>query len=131
VSRAGKRIVLYPLFVIGVALNFWQPLTRPSGVSRRASHVDAFKSESWFECTVDLHRNVNVCRAWDEQGHLVAFGDYRLDGENRAARPDELRPWNVLCGPNGNPRFAWIHLPGSKGGVGIDACSGQCGRRAA
>ena len=126
-SRAGNRIILtlvsvlllgslYPFYVVGVALNFWQPLTRPYGVSRRARHVDAFKSEAWFECTVDFPRNVDVCRAWDEEGHLVAFGDYRLDGEKRAATPDELKPWNVLRGPNGNPRLAWIRLSGSKGG---------------
>jgi hypothetical protein len=101
VSRAGKRILLvavavvlpglsYPTYVAGIAFNFWQPLTRLSGVSRGAHYVDAFKSAAGFDCAVDSRRNVNVCRARDEEGRLVAFGDYRMDGENRAATQGEL-----------------------------------------
>jgi len=104
----------YPLYVVGVAMNFWNPLTRPRGVPRRANHVDAFKSQAWFDCGVDSHRNVNVCRAWDERGDLIAFGNYRIDGQNRAASNRELRPWSVLSGPN--PRLAWIRLSGLGGG---------------
>ena len=120
VSRAGKRILLavtvaallgssYPVYVVGVALNLWNPLTRPLAVPRRATHVNAFKSAAWFDCGVDSHRNVDVCRAWDEQGHLIAFGNYRIDGQDRAANNEELRPWSVRPGPNHNPRLAWIH----------------------
>ena len=129
-SRAGKHVLrssvavlllglAYPIYTIGVAFNIWQPLTRPRGVSQLAHHVDAFKSAGWFECAVDLERNVNVCRAWDEDGRMIAFGDYRVDGENRAATEHELRPWNVHRGPNGNPNLAWIHLFGSKGGSSL------------
>lgn len=82
----------YPIYVIGVAFNFWQPLTRPPGVPRRAHYVDAFKSAAWFDCAVDSLGDVDICQAWDEQGWLIALGNYRLDGENRAATRDELRP---------------------------------------
>jgi hypothetical protein len=116
--RVAISIVLlglsYPTYVVGVAFNVWQPLTRPRGVPQRAHYVDAFKSAAWFDCAVDSRRNVNVGEAWDEEGRLIAFGDYRLDGENRAARDVELRPWKIHGGPNGNPKLAWIYLFGSK-----------------
>src|SRR5260370_6286920 len=37
-------------------------------------------------------RNVDVCKAWDVDGRLVASGDFRLEGENRAATKRELHP---------------------------------------
>ena len=117
--RVDIAIVLlglsYPTYVVGVALNVWQPLTRPRGVPKRAHYVDAFKSAAWFDCAMDSRRNVNVCEAWDDEGRLIASGDYRLDGENRAAREIELRPFTIHRGPNGNPKLAWIYLFGSKG----------------
>ncbi|MBC8164781.1 MAG: hypothetical protein H7Y20_02780 [Bryobacteraceae bacterium] len=127
-SRAGKHIVLtvvavlllglsYPIYVTGVAFNVWQPLIRPLGVSRRARHVSTFKGgRTWFDCAVDSRRNVNVCQVWDEQGRLIAFGKYRVDGENRAATRNELRPHYVHPGPNEDPKLAWIILAGSRDG---------------
>ena len=116
--RVAVAIVLlgssYPAYVVGVAFNVWQPLTRPRDVPKRAHYVDAFKSAAWFDCAVDSRRNVNVCEAWDEKGRLIASGDYRLDGENRAARGVELRPWKIHRGPDANPKLAWIDLFGSK-----------------
>ena len=105
---------LRPAYLIGVSLGFWQPLTRPSGVSTSAHYVDAFKSAAWFDCSVDGARNVNVCRAWDAGGNLIAYGNYRLDGENRAATAFELRPLAVYPYP-GHPNLAWIYLLGDHG----------------
>ena len=95
---------------------FWQPLTRPSGVSRRAHYVDTFKDAAWFDCSVERSQNVNICRAWDTDGNLVAFGKYRLDGENRAASAPELRPSTVQRYP-GHPNLAWIYLFGDDGTI--------------
>lgn len=107
---------LRPAYLIGVSLSFWQPLTRPIGVSARARYVDTFKSASWFDCSIERTKDVNVCRAWDSDGNLIAFGNYRLDGENRAATARELRPSTVLPYP-GHPNLAWIYLFGNDGSV--------------
>jgi hypothetical protein len=55
---------LRPAYLVGVSFGFWQPLTRPAGVSGRARYVDAFKSAAWFDCSVERTKDVNVCRAW-------------------------------------------------------------------
>jgi hypothetical protein len=68
----------------------------------------------FFDCSVDVARNVNVCRAWDTDGNLIAYGNYRLDGENRAATAFELRPSAVHTYP-GHPNLAWIYLFGDHG----------------
>ena len=99
----------YPIYVVGVAFNIWQPVTRPSGVSGRAHYIDAFKSAAWFDCSVDRIKDVDVCRVWDPEGKLVAFGNHRLDGENRAAKAAELRFWHVED-YTGHPNLAWIYL---------------------
>jgi hypothetical protein len=87
---------LWPAYLIGVLLGLWQPLTRPASVPWRAWYVSAFKTEAWFDCSVDRRRDVDTCKAWDDEGHLIAFGNYRLDGENRAATEFELRPSMVI-----------------------------------
>ena len=102
---------LRPVYLIGVSLGFWQPLTRPTSVPKRARYVDTFKSAAWFDCSIDRTKDVNICRAWDTNGNLVAFGNYRLDGENRAATALELRPSQVHLYP-GHPNLAWIYLFG-------------------
>jgi len=104
-----------PAYLAGVSLNLWQPFTRPAGVSKRAKYVDAFKRAAWFDCSVDAGRNVNACRAWDPDGNLIAFGNYRLEGQNRAATARELTPWEVHPYP-GHPDLAWIYLAGRNGG---------------
>lgn len=100
---------LRPFYLIGVDLGLWQPFSRPIGVSSRARYIPTMKTEAWFDCSVDHIRNVDTCRAWDETGNLIAFGAYRLDGENRAATANELRPSMVHTYP-GHPNLAWIYL---------------------
>jgi hypothetical protein len=70
----------------------------------------------------DLQRRKNqipsfsiTCRAWDPSGRLIAFGNYRLDGEGRAASTRELRPSGVYSYPD-RPDLAWIYLYTGKGG---------------
>ena len=50
---------------------------------------------------------------------LIASGDYRVDGQNRAATQNELRPRSIQPGPNGNPKLAWINLWGARNGEGL------------
>lgn len=102
---------LRPAYLIGLSLGFWQPLTRPTSVPSRARYVDTFKGAAWFDCSTDRIKNVNICQAWDTDGNLIAFGNYRLDGENRAATALELRPSQVHLYP-GHPNLAWIDLFG-------------------
>jgi hypothetical protein len=107
---------LRPVYTIGVSLGLWQPLTRPSDVSAQARYVDTFKDAAWFDCSIERSKDVNICRAWDAYGSLIAFGNYRLDGENRAATVPELRPSQVHRYP-GHPNLAWIYLFGDHGSV--------------
>lgn len=95
-----------------VTFGCWQPLTRPSGVSPSAHLVCLLKNKTWFDCSVDAKRNVDVCRAWSSTGRLIADGDFRLEDEDRAAVGRELRPSTV----NGSNAQAWrIYLFGPKG----------------
>jgi hypothetical protein len=80
-------------------------------IKRIARYVDTFKSAAWFDCSIDRTKDVNVCRAWDTNGNLIAFGNYRLDGEGRAATAPELRPSQVHL-YLGHPNLAWIYLFG-------------------
>jgi hypothetical protein len=107
---------LRPVYLIGISLNLWQPLTRPSGVSKRARYVDTFKDAAWFDCTIERTKDVNACRAWDVHGRVIALGNYRLDGENRAATAQELRPSTLNRYP-GHPHLAWIYLFGEHGNI--------------
>jgi hypothetical protein len=99
-----------PVFLAGVELGFWQPITRPSGVSSRALYVSGFKSSGWFDCSVDRAKNVDACHAWDEYGRLTAYGDFRLDAERRAATAVELRPSKVQLYP-GHPELGGFICP--------------------
>jgi len=71
-------------------------------------------SSAWFDCSVDHTKDLDVCRVWDDEGHLIAYGNYRLDGETRAATTKELRPSMVHLYP-GHPDLAWIYLSGDNG----------------
>jgi len=102
---------LRPVYLIGVSLGFWQPLTRPTSIPTRARYVDTLKSDAWFDCSIERTKDVNICRAWDSDGNLIASGNYRLDGENRAATAPELRPSQVHL-YSGHPNLAWIYLFG-------------------
>src|SRR5258708_584013 len=88
---------ILPLYKTGVSLGFWQPITRPSTVSRAAQHVTTLKQATWFDCHVDETRNVDVCRAWDNKGRLIADGDFRLEDEDRAATASELHPSYIIA----------------------------------
>jgi hypothetical protein len=100
---------LRPIYLAGVSFGLWQPLNRPAGVSPSAGYVDVFKTAAWFDCAVDPEGNVDICKAWDTDGRLIAFGRYRLDGENRAATQRELRPSMAQAYP-GHPNLTWIYL---------------------
>jgi hypothetical protein len=73
------------------------------------------KGATWFDCSVDQIHNVNPCKAWDSSGRLIAFGNYRLDNEGRAATARELRLSIVHNYPD-HPDLAWIYLSTDKGG---------------
>jgi len=103
--------ISWPAYNLGVALDFWQPFSRPRGVSARARYFSTMKTAEWFDCSVDAVHDVDVCSAWDDSGRLIARGRYRLDGENRAAKGAELRPERVQLYP-GRPDLAWIDLYG-------------------
>jgi hypothetical protein len=116
VSVVVLTALVRPAYVIGVSFNLWQPLTRPRAVSKRARYVDTFKDAAWFDCSIDPSKDVNSCRAWDTYGRLIAFGNYRLEGENRAATTVELHPSKVHLYP-GHPNLAWIYLFGEHGNI--------------
>src|SRR5208283_4777148 len=97
----------WPLYQFGVGVGLWQPFTCPSGVSPRARYVAGLKDREWYECWFDRSKEVDICRVWDDAGHLLAYGSYRFDGENRAATTAELRPSGVLPYP-GHPELSWI-----------------------
>jgi len=103
----------WPLYNLGVAFRLWQPL-RPAGVSPSARYVSLIEDGTWFDCTVDSQRNVNVCRAWNTSGKLVADGQFRLEGDGRAAIGSELRPSRVL-GTDGKAYM--IYLFGEHGAL--------------
>jgi len=86
---------IWPAYILGIAFGLWQPVTRPAGVARRAHYVSSIEDGTWFDCSVDSVRNVNRCRAWDFTGKLIADGDFRLEGEDRAATAAELKPSSV------------------------------------
>jgi hypothetical protein len=96
------------VYARGIQAGWWPPFNRPAGVPSGAIYVETPKRETWFECSVDLAKNVDNCRAWDRFGNLIAAGRYRLDGENRAATKDELRP--SLVGGYWGSKQAWIYL---------------------
>ena len=105
-----------PAYLMGVAVGLWPPTTRPAAVSSRARYASVFEDQAWFDCSVDHSRDVDVCRAWDADGKLIAFGIYRLDGDNRAASESELRPSHV--NRSQRPDLAWIYLSNRSGWYG-------------
>jgi hypothetical protein len=52
--------------------------------------------------------------AWDDSGHIIAHGRYRIQDENRAATVSELWPSTVSTYP-GHPELAWIELSNGHG----------------
>jgi hypothetical protein len=101
-----------PIYVWGIVYGLWQPLKRPASVSKTAHYVSWIEDGNWFDCSVDRRRNVDVCKAWDADGRLLADGDFRLEGEDRAATESELRPSNVTSSEG---RTYAIYLFGEQG----------------
>lgn len=102
----------WPTYILGVAFGLWQPLTRPSSVSASAHYVSSVEDGTWFDCSVNVERNVNSCKAWDFGGHLIADGEFRLEGKDRAATASELRPSSVI---SSGGRAYMIYLFGKAG----------------
>lgn len=68
------------------------PQARPRGVPKEAIWAGGLDGGSYISCTVDLVRNVNFCRVWnDYSGDIVEHGEYRLRRAGRAASKSELR----------------------------------------
>jgi len=84
-------VAAWSVYNFGVLFGFWQPLTRPRNVSASARYVSIIETGAWFDCSVDSERNVDVCKAWDPDGRLIADGGFRLQGEDRAATTLELK----------------------------------------
>ena len=101
-----------PVYIFGVVFGLWQPWTRPFGVSSSARYVSWIEDGTWFDCAVDSKRNMNVCRAWDSSGRLLADGDFRLECQGRAATKAELRPSSISS--SGGHCYA-IYLYGKEG----------------
>ncbi len=104
--------IVRPIYVFGVVFGLWQPWARPPGVSEAAHYVSRIEDGTWFDCTLDSKRNVDVCRAWDSDGRLLADGDFRLECQGRAASNAELRPSSVSS--SGGHAYA-VYLFGDKG----------------
>jgi hypothetical protein len=85
-----------PTYNFGVVFGIWQPFTRPPGVSAAARYVSDVEGGTWFDCSVDTKRNVDVCSAWDPDGRALGGGDFRLECEGRAATKSELKPSSVI-----------------------------------
>ena len=92
VSLIGILVAVRPVYNVGVQLSYWQPISRPSDVSKSAHYVSLVEDGTWFDCSLDEHLDVNWCTAWDRKGREIARGAFQLEGEHRAARVSELHP---------------------------------------
>ena len=97
---------------LGIAFGVWQPLRRPHGVSPAAHYVSWIEGGAWFECSADMRRNLDFCKAWDEDGRALGSGAFRLECEDRAVSRDQLRPSGAISG-GGN--LYMIYLFGDRG----------------
>jgi hypothetical protein len=108
----ATTVAVYVVFYFGVASGWWQPLSRPAGVTRHARFVFAGEGAAWFDCSVDAEKNVDLCKAWDPNGILRATGEFRLRGLGRAATASELRPTGLGgIEPDGRTRTIWLPGP--------------------
>lgn len=108
----GLITTLWFVHSLCVALGIWQPIVRPKGVSSSAVYVSLLEDATWFDCTIDVRRDVNICKAWSWTGQVIADGEFRLETESRAATKKELRP-SLVQGTNGVA--SRIYLFGEKG----------------
>lgn len=81
-----------PLYWFAVASGWIQPFTRPPGVPRAAIFVSLVEDGMWFQYAVDTQRNVDIIKAWDSNGQVLADGECQLEELNRAADRNELHP---------------------------------------
>src|SRR5579884_1262648 len=112
--RLNRRNVLFLFFImtVGVVNGFTEAPPRPPSVPRSAHYVDRIEDGTWFDCSVDTRRNVDLCKAWDDRGVLIADGAFRLEDEDRAATTAELHPSLVLS--SGGKAYM-IYLFGKQG----------------
>lgn len=87
-----------PIYIAGVVFEFWQPWSRPAGVSLRAHYVSQIETAEWFDCSFDEKRDVDVCTVWTDDGRKLGTGDFRLEDEDHGAPPAELHPSHVVYG---------------------------------
>jgi len=81
-------------------------------VSAAARYVSMVEGGTWFDCSDDSKRNVDVCSAWDPWGRPLGGGDFRLECEGRAATKSELSPTTAL---SSDGRIYMIYLNGKDG----------------
>lgn len=105
-------------FLSPVLTRVWLGWPRPPGVSKSAQYAVRVEVGWWFDCSLDTTQDVNVCAAWDEDGHLLASGRYRIEGQNRAATKAELVPSDVNVYA-GRPDLSWIYLYGRGGNFSL------------
>lgn len=71
--------------------NEGHPPERPQGVPSEAVWAGGLDGGSFVLCQIDLTRKVNTCTVYNDfSGQVVEHGDFRLKGEDRAARLEEL-----------------------------------------
>jgi hypothetical protein len=125
----GLGLAAHPIYVLGVQFGIWQPLARSRGVSPAARYVSRIEDGTWFDCSVDVARDVHVCKAWDDKGLLLASGDFRLGCQAHAAPFSDLHASDVSVGEG---RAYAIYLFGSEGAhsktlVPVSGnCKGEC-----
>ncbi len=107
-SSAAAPVV----YKLGIAFGLWQPVRRPRGVSPAAQYVSWIEGGTWFECSADMKRNLDFCRAWDEDGRSLGSGAFRIECEDRAATQDQLRPSSAI---SGGGSLYMIYLFGDRG----------------
>ena len=92
------------------------PPLRPSQVPQSAVWSGGAEGGAWYDCSVDLERNINVCAVYSEADGKLAFkASYRLKNANRAASSEELKD-PVIDVLNGN----CIYLAGQKTLVAVE-----------
>jgi len=67
-------LALRPAYELGVGFNLWQPFTRPRGVPAQARYVSVLEDSAWFDCSFERAKDVDICKAWDDAGHVIAYG---------------------------------------------------------
>ena len=98
VAAVLAAAAFYVVYDMGVWMGEWEPLLHPSGVPSTAHFYSTIEEKQglWFDCSVDVKRQVNPCRVWEENGRLLVNGDFRIEDGNRMATASELKPTRAL-----------------------------------